>query len=140
MAKQRSKRGKASAKPSRKKVAKRSPLKKSKSKAQRARSASKPATKKKQPLKTVRRKTPSKKTPSKTPQIMEAPVETTIIDVIEEPVSGLVVVTEYESVRTVTPGWPSGGAGPGAVNADSGFGVDEHCDEVTDTNVLLFLG
>ena len=108
-----SKRGKASAKSSRKKVVKRSPPKKSKPKVQRARSAPKPAAKKKQPLKAARRKTPSKTTSSEKPQVMEAPVETTIIDVIEEPVPGLVVITEYESVRTLTPGWPSGG-GPGA--------------------------
>jgi hypothetical protein len=102
-----SKRGKASAKPSRKKVAKRSPLKKSKSKAQRARSAPKPAAKKKRQLKTARRKTPNK-----TPQVMEAPVETTIIDVIEEPAPGVVVVTEYELVRTETPISPAGSTGP----------------------------
>jgi len=31
------------------------------------------------------------------------PVEDTIIDVIEEPFRGTVVVTEEESIRTVTP-------------------------------------
>jgi hypothetical protein len=31
------------------------------------------------------------------------PVEDTIIDVIEEPAPGVVVVTEYESIRTGTP-------------------------------------
>jgi hypothetical protein len=36
------------------------------------------------------------------------PVETTIIDVIEEPVPGVVLVTEYESVQTATPISPSG--------------------------------
>jgi hypothetical protein len=51
--------------------------------------------------------------------VAEVPVETTIIDVIEEPVPGVVVVTEYESVRTATPISPSGeaeggeGTGPG---------------------------
>jgi len=39
---------------------------------------------------------------------MEVPVENTIIDVIEEPVPGVIVVTEYESVRTATPGSSSG--------------------------------
>jgi hypothetical protein len=40
--------------------------------------------------------------------VAEAPVETTIIDVIEEPVPGVVVVTEYESVRRQTPISPNG--------------------------------
>jgi hypothetical protein len=31
------------------------------------------------------------------------PVEDAIIDVIEEPVPGVAVVTEYESIRTATP-------------------------------------
>ena len=31
------------------------------------------------------------------------PVEDVIIDVIEEPVPGLVVVTEYETIRATTP-------------------------------------
>ncbi|MGB9298814.1 MAG: hypothetical protein WCB52_21690, partial [Pseudolabrys sp.] len=44
------------------------------------------------------------KAPSKTPrQAVEVPVEDTIIDVIEEPVPGVVVVTEYETIRTATP-------------------------------------
>ena len=34
---------------------------------------------------------------------MEVPVEDTIIDAIEEPVPGVVVVTEYETIRTATP-------------------------------------
>jgi hypothetical protein len=34
---------------------------------------------------------------------VEVPVEDTIIDVIEEPVPGVVVVSEYEAIRTVTP-------------------------------------
>jgi hypothetical protein len=34
---------------------------------------------------------------------VQVPVEDTIIDVIEEPVPGVVVVTEYESLRTTTP-------------------------------------
>ena len=33
----------------------------------------------------------------------EVPVEDTIIDVIEEPAPGVVVVTEYETIRTATP-------------------------------------
>lgn len=91
-----SKRDKASAKPARKKAAKRTTPKKAKSKVRRAgRSAPKPAAKKKQPSKLAARKAPR--------QVAEVPVETTIIDVIEEPVPGVVVVTEYESVRTATP-------------------------------------
>ena len=43
-------------------------------------------------------------------------VETVIVDMIEEPVPGVVVVTEYESIRTATPissgGEPKRGAGP----------------------------
>ena len=31
------------------------------------------------------------------------PVKDTIIDVIEEPAPGVVVVTEYETIRTATP-------------------------------------
>jgi hypothetical protein len=34
---------------------------------------------------------------------VEVPVEDTIIDAIEEPVPGVVVVTEYETIRTATP-------------------------------------
>lgn len=91
-----SKRGKAIVKPARKKAAKRATLKKAKSKVRRARPrATKPAAKKKRASKTAARKTPR--------QTAEVPVETTIIDVIEEPAPGVMVVTEYESVRTVSP-------------------------------------
>ena len=90
------KRGKASAKPARKKAAKRTTPKKAKSRIRRAgRNAPKPIAKKKQPSKIAARKAPR--------QVTEVPVETTIIDVIEEPVPGVVVVTEYESVRTAIP-------------------------------------
>jgi hypothetical protein len=107
-----SKRGKTSAKPARKKAAKRATPKKAKSKVRRAGiSTTKPAAKKKRPPKTAAKKAPR--------QVAEVPVETTIIDVIEEPVPGVVVVTEYESVRTATPISPGGeaerseGTGPG---------------------------
>ena len=41
----------------------------------------------------------TKKAPSETPrQVVEVPVEDTIIDVIEEPVPGVVVITEYETI------------------------------------------
>ena len=62
-------------------------------------SGTNPAAKKKRPVETLERKAPR--------QVPEMPVETTIIDVIEEPVLGVVVVTEYESVRpaaSISPG------------------------------------
>jgi hypothetical protein len=77
--KQASKRGKASAKPSRKKAAKR-------------------ATPKKRP-----RKTTAKIAPRKAPRQKVPVVEDTIIDVIDEPVPGVVRVTEYETIRTTRP-------------------------------------
>ena len=93
------KRGKASTKPARKKAAMRTPPKQAKSKVRRAGStAPKPAVKKKRPPKTTARKAPRK-----APRQVVVPVEDTIIDVIEEPVPGVVVVTEYESIRTGTP-------------------------------------
>jgi hypothetical protein len=107
-----SKRGKASAKPARKKAAKRAMPKKAKSKVRRAgMSAPTSSTKKKRPPKIAARKAPR--------QVAEAAVETTIVDVIQEPIPGVVVVTEYESVRTATPISPGsapehgGGVGPG---------------------------
>ncbi len=95
-----SKRGKVSAKPGRKKAAKHTTPKKKKSKVRRAsRGAPKSMAKKKR-----RPTTPARKAPRKTPrQIVQVPVEDTIIDVIEEPVPGVVVVTEYELLRTTTP-------------------------------------
>ena len=80
-----SKRRKASAKPARKKAAKRATQKKRKPK-----TAAKMA-----PRKTLRQGVPV--------------IEDTIIDVIDEPSPGVVRVTEYETVRTIT---PKGGAGP----------------------------
>ena len=96
-----SKRGKASAKPVRKKAAKRTTSKKAKSKVRRASSGGpKLAAKKKRPLKSAARKAP-RNAPT---QVVEMPVvEDTIIDVIDEPVPGVVRVTEYEVVRTATP-------------------------------------
>jgi hypothetical protein len=94
-----SKRGKASAKSARKKAAKRTKPKQAKSKVRRAGGgAPKPAVKKKRTPKTAARKGPRK-----APRQVVVPVEDTIIDVIEEPVPGVVVVTEYESIRTGTP-------------------------------------
>jgi hypothetical protein len=59
----------------------------------------------------------ARKAPRKVPRpVVEVPVEDTIIDVIEEPVPGVVVVTEYETIRTATPfsssSKPKQGAGP----------------------------
>ncbi len=94
-----SKRGKASAKPTRKTAAKRTTPKKAKSKVRRAGSgAPKPAVKKKRPPKTAARKAPRK-----APRQVVVPVEDTIIDVIDEPAPGVIRVTEYESIRTGTP-------------------------------------
>jgi hypothetical protein len=94
-----SKRGKASAKPTRKAAAKRTTPKAAKSKVRRAgNGAPKPAVKKKRPPKTAARKAPRN-----APRQVVVPVEDTIIDVIEEPAPGVVVVTEYESIRTGTP-------------------------------------
>ena len=45
-----------------------------------------------------------RKAPRNAPrQVVEVPLENTIIDVIEEPVPGVVVVTEDETIRTATP-------------------------------------
>ena len=91
-----SKRGKASAKPARKKAAKRTKPKQAKSK---VRGAAKPMAKKQRPSKIAARKAPTK--PPR--QVVGVPVEDTIIDVIEEPVPGVFVVTEYETIRTAAP-------------------------------------
>ena len=89
-----SKRGKASAKPGRKRAARQATPKEAKSKVRRAGSgAPKPAVKKKRPPKTAARKAPRK-----TPRQVIVPVEDTIIDVVEEPVPGVAVVTEYELI------------------------------------------
>jgi hypothetical protein len=80
-----SKRGKASAKPARKKAARR-------------------ATPKKRSPKGV-----AKMAPRKAPRQGVPVIEDTIIDVIDEPVPGVVRVTEYETIRTTT---PKRGAGP----------------------------
>ena len=89
-----SKRGKASAKPARRKAAKRTMPKQAK-----VRGAAKPMSKRQRQSKIA-----TKKAPSEMPrQVVEVPVEDTIIDIIEEPVPGVVVVTEYETIRTATP-------------------------------------
>jgi hypothetical protein len=79
-----SKRAKARAKPARKKAEKR-------------------AAPKKRPPKTA-----AKMAPRKAPRRGVPVIEDTIIDVIDEPVPGVIRVTEYETIRTI----PRGGAGP----------------------------
>ena len=87
-----SKRGKASAKPAPKKVAKRATQKKVKSKVPlTGMNTKKPAARKKRPTKAVERL-----------PVAEMPVETTIIDVIEESGPGVVAVTQSESVQATT--------------------------------------
>ena len=95
----------------RNKASKRAKPKQAKSKARRAgMRATKSAAKKRQPPKTAAGKAPR--------QVVEVPVETMILDVFEEPVPGVVVVTEYKSIRTARPISPGGkpergqGAGP----------------------------
>jgi len=74
-----SKRRKASAKPARKKTSKR-------------------ATPKKRPLKAAAKTAPRKASRQGVPVI-----EDTIIDVVDEPVPGVVRVMEYETIRRTTP-------------------------------------
>ncbi len=83
-----SKRGNVSAKPARKLAAKLATPKKAKSKARRAgMSAKKPAAEKKRPPDPVGRR-----------QVAQMPVETTVIDVIEKPASGVGGETERGEV------------------------------------------
>jgi hypothetical protein len=113
-----SKRGKASAKPARK-LAKNATTKKAKSKVQRARVGTKKSpAKKKRPPETIERK-PVAEVPVST-------VESTIIDVIEQPSPDVVAVTEYESVETTTytaGGEPESGEGVGPAGTSSTFQV-----------------
>jgi sRNA-binding protein len=74
-----SKRGKASSKPARKEASKR-------------------ATQKTRPPKTAK-----KMAPRKVPRQRLPVVEDTIIDIVDEPVPGVVRVTEYETIRTTSP-------------------------------------
>jgi hypothetical protein len=91
-----SNRGNASANPTRKKAGKRTKPKQAKSK---VRGVAKRMAKKKQPSKIAVEKAPRKTTR----QVVEVPIEDTIIDVIEEPVPSVIVVTEYETIRSATP-------------------------------------
>jgi hypothetical protein len=92
-----SKRGKASAKPARKAVAKRTSAKGAKSKVRRAgRGAPTFMTKKQRPPRAGASEA-SRKTPS---QVVKVPVEETSVDVIEEPAPGVVDVAEDETIQT----------------------------------------
>jgi hypothetical protein len=112
-----SKRGKARAKPARK-PAKNATVKKTKSKVQRARMGTKKSlAKKKRPPETMEKK-----------PVAEVPVgtvETTIIDVIEQPSADVVAVTEYKSVETTTyiptGGEPDSDEGAGPAGTSSMF-------------------
>jgi hypothetical protein len=96
--------GKAGAKPTRKKTARRATAKKTKSKIRRAgRGALKSTAKKEQPLKTAARKSPRKKAAG---EVGNEAVEDTIFDVLDEPVPGVIRVTEYESVQPTSPDDP----------------------------------
>ena len=93
-----SKRRKARPTPARKEAAKRVAPKKVKSKARTvARRTRKPAAVKKRSPKITARK--ALRRPSG--QTVAVPVEDTVIDVVDEPASGAVRGTEYETVRTI---------------------------------------
>lgn len=107
--KKNSKRGKAGVKPSRKMAVRRTTPKKARSKVRRAgMRGRKPAAKKKRPLETGQ--TPRQVTAAAeaAAEILVRTSETRVVDVIEEPVPGVVVVTEYESSRTGTSTLPEG--------------------------------
>jgi hypothetical protein len=98
VARKSSKRRKARPASARKKVAKRAAPKKAKFKARKpARSVRKATIKKKRSPK-VTAKRSLRKLPSQTIQ-----VEDTIVDVIDEPSPGMTRITEYETVRAITP-------------------------------------
>jgi hypothetical protein len=98
---------KAVSKARKKKTSKRTTPKKAKSRIRRGgKSAPKSAGKKKLRSKPTARKVSKKASITEATNVAEIPVETTIIDVIDEPAPGVFVVTEYESVRTGTPTWP----------------------------------
>jgi hypothetical protein len=92
-----SKRRKASAKVERKSAAKRTTAKKVKSKVRRAGGVARRSMTKKQRAPKVAATEASRKTLN---QVVEAPAEDTIIDVIEEPVPGVVDVTEVQTIAT----------------------------------------
>ncbi len=118
--KKRSKRGKGKAKPGRKMVARHAAPKKRHAGLR----AMKRAGKKKRPLK-IDLETPKQVTTAaaNAAEALVRAEETTVVDVIEEPAPGVVVVTEYESsVRT--PPFPSRG-GTSRRDKSSGPGAEE---------------
>jgi hypothetical protein len=117
--KKKAKRSKASAKTARKKTGKRTAPKKASRKVRRSgRSVPKSKAKKKQSPKAMKRKAarkPARKRPS---SVVEIPVETEIVDIVEEAAPGVFVVTEYGSVRIGTP------TSPGEAEPDKGTGPE----------------
>ena len=114
--------------PARKMAAKSTRSRKAKSKVQRARiSAKKSAAKKKQPLSTVERR-----------PMVEIPIETTIIDIVEEPAPGVMAVTEYESIQmtaSISAGdEPEGreAIGPAETSTDEGERREQETEERRD--------
>jgi hypothetical protein len=99
--------GRAQAKPGRKKVAKPTVRKKSVKKVAK-RTAAKTKAKKPGTKPRVTRTAPKKAAPQQPAQVTE---ETVVVDIVEEPVPGVVVVTELEAVETTTP--PEGEEGSG---------------------------
>jgi hypothetical protein len=72
----------------------------------------------------AKRGVPKKVTPQSVEpprQLAGATEETVIVDIIEEPAPGVVVVTEFESVRTTAPR-PKGGGGFGRDGAEENGG------------------
>ena len=92
-----SKRRKASAKVKRKSAARRATAKKVKLKVRRAGGVARRSMTKRQRAPKVAATKASRKTLNR---VVEAPVEDTIIDVIEEPVPGVVDVTEVQTIAT----------------------------------------
>jgi hypothetical protein len=111
----------ASAKTRTKKTAKRAGPK---TRAKKAVKAKKQATKARAKRAAFKKAAPRPTEPPRQP--VEAPDETVIVDIIEEPVPGVVVVIEFESVRTRRPETltprPEGGEGSGL--AERGEGED----------------
>jgi hypothetical protein len=92
-----SKRRNASAKVKRKSAVRRATTKKVKLKVQRASGVARKSMTKRQRARKVAASKPSRKTVN---QVVEAPVKDTIIDAIEEPVAGVIDVTEAQTVAT----------------------------------------
>jgi hypothetical protein len=119
---------KARAKPVAKKTAKRATAKKAKKRVAKSGRAVKAKKRAARPGRAVKAKKVARKAGKrKTPQTRQAApqMETVIIDVIEEPVPGVTMVTEYEAVqmrrpasRIEEPEEPREGPGPGPVSEE----------------------